>query len=209
MIDYLTVYLKGENGVLTTKFYSELDSETKFVIEIVYRAIKGEMKRFIIIHDKQKSLIIARVYSVNPKSRKYVEAVCSIEFVLKFDFETVKQAILDAVYATIKKTVELMEVKKSGNKESVTVDEPQQIKFDFSVNKDYEAEDWESFNIKFNEKSRTLCLKISWIDENDIEDSKDYYDGEYRLVIYFPFSGLKYSVVDYTNDKILEEGEIK
>ena len=112
MIDYLTVYLKGENGVLTTKFYSELDSETKFVVEIVYRAIKDEMKRFIIIHDKQKSLIIARVYSVNPKSRKYVEAVCSIEFVLEFDFETVKQAILDTVYATIKKTVELMEVKK-------------------------------------------------------------------------------------------------
>ena len=98
---------------------------------------------------------------------------------------------------------------QSGNKEGVTVDEPQQIKFNFSVNKDYEAEDWESFNISFNEMSRTLCLKISWVDENGIEDSKDYYDGEYRLVIYFPFSDLKYSVVDYTNDKILEEGKIK
>jgi|JRYC01.1.fsa_nt_gb hypothetical protein len=95
------------------------------------------------------------------------------------------------------------------NQETIMIEQQiQKINYTFLIKKDFKTDSWQMYKVVLNDDSTYICLKINWVNEYGLNDSKQFFNGEKDLIIYFPFSDLRYEVFNYNTKEILEKGII-
>jgi hypothetical protein len=97
--------LKGNDFLFECQF-KNLSKENKQIVKTVYSVLCDKVKRYIIIVNSDIRAVKIRVYSTGKDSKRFIDIICTFEFITKTDFVMVNHTIHESIKLAIEKTIQ-------------------------------------------------------------------------------------------------------